>query len=440
MSVPKETGQRSRKMPFLSPSKIYRSFFPRIDRIGRFPLAFTLVFLLPAFLVWGCSKSENTASAAKEASNNPSSTQSITVDVAPVKGHSLERKVEFVGSLMADEEVTVSSEMDNIIERIAVDLGDRVKKGDLLVRLADEELKLKAEEAHFYLKEVMAKLGIDEKIREVSDPAQTTVGKKARADLDDAELSLKRVQSLVEQKIASRQGLDNAETRFKIARENYQAALESVKTLMATLEAKKAWLALAKKKLADTLIKAPIDGAVSERFVSSGEYVKVGNPLVTLVRDNPLKLRGFVPERYAAEIQVGQEVAFVVDAYPAAVFKGKIARISPSSNVDTRSIGLEASIPNDKLLLKPGFFAKATVSTRIDEGVPVIPNAALYTFAGVNKVFVIEEGRVHQRFVKLGVRDGEFVEVVEGVKVGEMVAVSGLNRLEDDTPVIPKGE
>lgn len=403
-------------------------------------LATAAVIVLMSFLVWGCSRSENTASAAKATATSPPAPKSIPVDVARIKAYSLERKVEFVGSLMADEEVTVSSELDDTVERVAVDLGDRVKKGELMVKLADEELKLKVEEASFYLKEVMAKLGIEEKTQMVSDPAQTTIGKKAQADFDDAGLNLKRVQSLVDQKIISRQELDNAETRFKIARANYEAALESVKTLMATLEAKKASLALANKKLSDTVIKAPIAGAVSKRFVSGGEYVKIGNPLLTLVSDNPLKLKGAVPERYAGDIKAGQEVSLVVDAYPAQVFKGKVARISPSSSVDTRSISLEARIPNEKLLLKPGFFAKATVSTRIDEGIPMIPNAALYTFAGVNKVFVVNDGKAQQRFVKLGTRNGELIEVLEGVKVGELVAVSFLNRLEDNSPVLPKGE
>lgn len=234
--------------------------------------------------------------------------------------------------------------------------------------------------------------------------------------------------------------MDNAETRLKIAKANYDAAIESVKTLMATLEARKATLAQAKKKLSDTVIKAPINGAVSKRSVSGGEYVKVGSPLITLVTDNPLRLRGSVPERYSSDIKVGQEVGIFVEPFPGENFKGKVSRISPSSNIDTRSITLEASIPNSKLLLKPGFFAKATLTTQIDEQVTMIPNAAVYTFAGVNKIFVIADGRVQQRFVKLGTRNGELVEILEGAKPGELVATTSLSKLEDQAAVTVKKE
>lgn len=142
---------------------------------------FLTLFVLLLFPGWSCSKTESTASAAKspEIHTTPSTPKSVSVNTVEVKNFPLARKVEFVGSLMADEEVTVSSELDNRIERVAVDLGDRVKKGDLLIKLADEELKLKVDEANHYLTEAMAKLGIDEKKPVVSNPAQTTIGKKA---------------------------------------------------------------------------------------------------------------------------------------------------------------------------------------------------------------------------------------------------------------------
>ncbi len=401
----------------------------------------TLIVLLICF-GWSCSKTEGNSSTAKkpEIQTIPSTPKSVLVNTVEVKNFPLHRKVELVGSLMADEEVTVSSELDNRIERVAVDLGDRVKKGDLLIKLADEELRLKVDEANHFLTEAMAKLGIDEKKPVVNNPAQTTIGKKAQADLDDAQLNYDRISALVEQKIISKQELDNAETRLKIAKANYDAAIESVKTLMATLEARKATLALVKKKLSDTVIRAPIDGAVSKRSVSGGEYVKVGSPLITLVTDNPLRLRGSVPERYSSDIKVGQEVNIFVEPFPGENFKGKVSRISPSSNIDTRSITLEASIPNSKLLLKPGFFAKATLTTKIDEQVTMVPNAAVYTFAGVNKIFIIADGKAQQRFVKLGARNGELVEILEGAKPGELVATNSLSKLEDQVAVTIKKE
>jgi len=179
-----------------------------------------------------------------------------------------------------------------------------------------------------------------------------------------------------------------------------------------------------------------------KRLVSTGEYVRPGTPLFDLVDDDPLKLRGDVPERFAQEIATGQPVQVKVDAYPDVVFDGKLMRVSPAANAENRSITVEAEVPNPERKLKAGFFASANIVTRADDQALVVPETAVITFAGVTKLFVVRDDVVHERHVRVGTRDEHgLVEVIEGLQVDEVVATSGLAKLEDGATVaIRKGE
>jgi RND family efflux transporter MFP subunit len=189
-------------------------------------------------------------------------------------------------------------------------------------------------------------------------------------------------------------------------------------------------------QLAHKRVRSPIAGSVVRRLVSVGEYVRPGTPLFDLVADDPLKLRGDVPERFADEIGVGQAVEIKVDAYPNDTFAGTLLRISPAANAENRSITVEAAVPNAGRRLKAGFFASANIVTRSDDQALVVPETAVISFAGVTKLFVVRDDVAHERHVRLGSRDEQgWIEVIEGVQADESVATSGLAKLEDGMAV-----
>lgn len=398
-------------------------------------LLLALSFALALFL-HGCERNTSAAKVQKRSEEQGA----LPVTVTPVRTQKVQRAVELVGTLYANEEITVSSEVEGRIVSISADLGDRVASGQLLAKIQDTEFRFAVEQTEAALKESLAKLGLENVPPPNFDVAKASPVIKAKAELDDAQVNLKRMKSLYDEKVISAQEYDTAETRAKTAFATYKNSLEEARALVANAYGKEAQLGTARKRLRDTAILAPLAGSVSKRLISAGEYVKVAIPLFNLVQDNPLKLRGMIPERFAPELQTGQIIELKVDALPDKVFKGKLTRISPAAEVASRSFLVEGLIDNSERQLKPNFFARASVMTRIDPNALTVPQQALITFAGVTKVFVVESGAARERVVQTGVRVGKNeVEISGGLKPGELVAISALTRLIDGANVKVSG-
>jgi RND family efflux transporter MFP subunit len=220
-----------------------------------------------------------------------------------------------------------------------------------------------------------------------------------------------------------------------VAEAAVRAAGETVRNIRATISARKASVDLARKKLADARIVAPLAGFIQERSITEGQFLRNNSPVVVIVQNSPLKLRVEVPESSVNYIGPGRPVQFTVDSYPDRTFQGKVSRLAPSVNQQSRTLKLEAVVNNGDALLKPGQFARVTIQTDRREKVLVAPKEALFSFAGLEKVFVIENGKVSERIVRTGSQVDNVVEVVEGVKEGDMVAVSNLGNLQQGREV-----
>lgn len=378
----------------------------------------------------------NSSAAKDDGKTSQAQEAPLPVTIVPVRTQAVQRTIDFVGTLHATEEVSIASEVEGRIATVEVDLGDRITQGQVLAKIDDTAFRLAVEQAEGSLRETLAKLGLEKIPPSSFDVTKTSLVVKAKAELDDAQLNLKRLQDLYEQKVISAQERDTAATRHATTQATYGNAIEEARALVAAAYSKEAQVNTAKKHLRDTVIVAPLAGSISERVVSPGEYVKMGDKLFTLVQDDPLKLRGMIPERFAPEVQTGQRVELRVDAFPGRVFHGTVARISPSSEVTSRSFLIEGLVDNPERPLKPNFFANAAIFTRVDPQAVTVPQQAVVTFAGVTKVFVIDNGVAHERVVQPGVRVGtNEVEIVQGVKPGELVAITGLTRLNDGTAV-----
>jgi RND family efflux transporter MFP subunit len=213
-----------------------------------------------------------------------------------------------------------------------------------------------------------------------------------------------------------------------------------VRSLKASLQDRRAAFELARKKLADAVIRAPIAGAIAERTVQRGEFIRENTPVVTIVRMNPLKLRTGVQEKYANMISKDQIVDFQVEPYPDEKFHGKIAYISPAVDQATRTFTAEILVDNPRYRLKPGFFAKGEILVKRDENVLAVPEETISNLAGVSSVFVINNGVVKQTTIRTGEREGKFIEVLEGLKGDEILAASNLNELVSGTRIGGAGE
>lgn len=332
----------------------------------------------------GCGGPATGAEAAEAKLAEPKAV--VPVTVAPVVVQPSARHVNFVGTLYGNEEVTLSSQIEGQIATLTADLGDEVDAGQLLAQIDDAQWRARLREADAML---------------------------AKAQADEA-----RAQELVGTNIISKQEYESMKTNAAVARAQRDTMTVSIE---------------------HARVAAPLRAAVAKRFVSVGEYVRPGSPLFSLVALDPLKLRGDVPERFAHELQVGQDVQVRVDAFAELTFTGRLSRISPASNPQNRSVAVEALVDNGKRQLKPGFFANAAVVTRADDRALMVPQDAIVSFAGVTKLFVVRDNVAQEREVETGNRGGEgLVEITAGIAADELVATSGLSKLANGSSVTIK--
>jgi RND family efflux transporter MFP subunit len=391
-------------------------------RQGLFGQKSVISFLIFVFVlqVGGCSRSQQ----AKAGSDG----SPIEVRVHAVEQRVVRRPVQAVGSLYALEESTVSAEVEGRVERVLADVGDTVQEGQVLVTLSPVELQYEVQRQQAAVQQVRARLGIGPGDPLPRTPDEVAFVQRAAAEFFEAQQNYNRAQQLHRDQLISQQQLDEAATRFKAARAAHELALQEVEQLKAQLKSSEAALALAEKKLADASIRAPFPGAVKQRRVSPGEFVRVQTPVAVIVRTDRLRARLDVPEKWASAVTTGLPVELRLEAYPGEVFSGHVVRINPAVNAETRSFEVEALIPNPDGRLKPGFFVQATLSSELEEKILTIPESAVYYRYGIYKVYVVNGDRVEEREIQAGGRFDGRLEVTGGVSAGERIAeaVSGV--------------
>ncbi|PYQ77768.1 MAG: hypothetical protein DMG01_13720 [Acidobacteria bacterium] len=354
----------------------------------------------------------------------------ISIDTTTLQRISIQRQVDLSGTLLSPDQARVSSEVGGIILDVPVQLGSEVRPRDILVRLDTRELQLAVDRAESALRQVEAQLGID-RGQDKQPPADDQIAsiRQAIANRDDARNAFKRADQLHGRGLMSQVDYDTSETRLKVAEANYQAAIDGVRSLKASLQDRRAAFELAQKKLNDAVVRAPVAGSIAERLVQPGEYIRENTPVATIVQMNPLKLKTAIQERHAGLIRGGQTVEFFVEAFPDRKFIGKIAYVSPAVDQTTRTFPVEAIVDNPDRVLKPGFFARGTALTKVDANVLAVPETAISTLAGVSTVYVIEHDKARQQQVSLGARQDRLVEIVAGLKGDETLATTNLNQL-----------
>ena len=376
-----------------------------------------------AFVATGCSKPDTAQARSREGT-----AKSVQVEV--VRQDSVRRAVDVVGTLVAVDQVTISSEADGKVSRILADLGDRVTAGQVLIQLDHEKQQYTYEQQQAVLARTLAQYGASDP-EHLPDIEKTPDVQKANADLVQATQAYDRASELFKRTLISQQALDDAKAALQSKQASYESALQNAKNLRASIQASEATMKLAGRQLRDTDIRAPFDGYVEKRLVNLGELVKTQMPVMAVVRLNPLKVIAEIPEKMAPWIKDGQSVALQVDAYRGKTFEGKVSRISPGVNAATRAFPFEALVPNTDTTLKPGTFARVHIESGKVDDVLTLPYSALQYRYGVNRVFVVNGDKLAMRELSVGERMGDRIEIVTGVKAGERVAVTDVDTLSD---------
>jgi len=383
------------------------------------PIVFVLLLCLLGLIASACKSDYQGAARQNRPGDNKAARQ---VKTARVEETPFGETVTANGTLAAFDQSTASVKVAGRLNSITVDLGSVVRQGQVIAQLEPNDYKLRVQQAEAGLSQARARLGLppegaDDKIT----AEQTGTVRQAKAQLDEARLNRERAVRLVEQGIVAKSDYDAADATFKVAQSRYQDALEEIRNRQAVLAQRRSELALVRQQLADTTVHSPIDGIVQQKRASVGEYLAAGAPVVDIVRMNPLRLQAQVPERDASTVRFGQNVRVSVEG-DGKVYLGQIKRLSPVITAQNRMLMVEADVQNDGNL-RPGSFAKAEIVTNDAKMAVTVPNNAIVTFAGIEKVIVVQNGKALEKPITTGRRSGEWTEILAGINVGDQVIV-----------------
>lgn len=365
----------------------------------------------------GCGSHEAPASAATPRDASPP--KEVHIVAASIQPWPVTVRVQ--GSLLADEDAIIGSKLAGRVEKVNVDLGSVVKHGEVMVELDQQELKLLVEQAEAQLKQACAAIGLDPDndetalVLENSPPVMLE-----QALVDEAQAAVARAERLMPTRAMTESEYDTFVAQLKTAQARYRSAINSVSEQISLIGVRRADLALAKQQLADAQIVAPFDALVNARRVSPGAYLQVGQAVMALVRIDQLRFTAGVPEVHADELAVGQSIAIRVAGREEPI-PAKICRVSPTVVQTSRSVRMEADVANEDLTLQAGLFGEAEIVVDPSATALAVPAAAVSQFAGVQKVWIVTDGRCEQRTVRIGRRDADRIEIVDGLADGDTI-------------------
>lgn len=321
----------------------------------------------------------------KEGAAGPAKMPPPQVVVAEARIERVVESLSRVANIQANEMVEIKSETDGVVQDILFEEGQRVEKGQLLVRL--DETKLAA------------------------TLAQT------EANFKLSETSFERSKQLSADQLISQQEFDQSAAAFQVNQAN---------------------LDLFRRQLRDARIVAPFEGVISSRMVSPGQIITKNSIISWLIDSDPVKVEFHVPEKFLGQVKEKQLIEITVEAFPGRDFKGEVFFVSPYVDPTNRTAQVKAYIPNPEFQLKPGMFANLDLTLVVRERSTVIPEAAITQTLTNSQAMVIAvdaAGTAQLRKIKTGVRLVGAVEVLDGLAPGEKVIVEGLQKVVPGAPV-----
>ncbi len=362
----------------------------------------------------------------------------IAVQLGKAETRRVDRTLSATGELMADESVSVAFEVAGRVTKIHTDFGRQVRKGDVIAELDPREYQIQLERAQAMLTQALARMGLDAD-QPGSSATTSPAIRQAEAQLADARSKFESAEKLYKTGDIAQERFFELEKSMAARKAAVDAASNDLRTLAASALSLRADVKLVEKRLTDTVVRAPFDGAVTERMVSPGQYLKENTPVVRLVKADPLRLRAEIPEAATAGVRPGSTLTFTTAAAPGETFNATVQRLNPSLDQKSRTMTAEAIIRNPKAALRPGTFVQVQVVTQRDVPIITVPRRALYSIAGLTKMFAIRDGKAVEYRVPPGTEGEGWMEVPpDSVKAGETVAVSNLAALIDQSPVVAR--
>ncbi|MCE1245198.1 MAG: efflux RND transporter periplasmic adaptor subunit [Firmicutes bacterium] len=364
--------------------------------------------------------------------------------VVPVKAGKavrkpVEEKLDITGSFDAWAEVTLTPQISAKVINVAVEIGSKVRKGEILVTLDPIDYKLQTDLDAANLQEELAKLGLKSTSQKLRSPEDAPDVKKTKAVMVNARINWERNVKMRKEELISDKDVEDSLRDYLTSKADFEAALDNVSQTEASIDSKAASLNISEQKLQYTRIKSPINGYVKTKNVEKGDYATPNASVLTLVQNDPIYLSVNIPQNFISKINKGKNIDLKTDAIPGKVFKGRITDISPAVDPDVRTILVRATIQNPENILKPGMYSNVSLITGYDNEAVVVPVSAIIQEMGETKVYVINKDKdsykVSVRKVTRKQELGDYVQVKGDIKDGDMVATSSLATLVDGAKV-----
>jgi membrane fusion protein, multidrug efflux system len=316
-----------------------------------------------------------------QGSPGPQRAPALPVEALVVKPGHLDNRLIVTGSILSNESLELKSEISGKITKIAFGEGSRVKKGDVLVRINDEEIR-----AQLMKEKYNQKLNQDNEFRQ---------------------------RKLLEKDAISQEEYDNALNR-----------LNTTKADVLVLEA----------QLAKTQLQAPFDGIIGLRYISEGAYITPNAIIATLYNNSPAKIEFSIPSRYSSLVANGKEIFFKVES-DTSRHNGKVYAVEPRIDPETRTLKLRALADNSKGTLLPGQFVELELILGSSENALMIPTESVVPEQSGKKVFVLERGKVKEVMIETGIRTNTDLEVLSGLQPNDTLLTTGILQLRAGMPV-----
>lgn len=422
---------------------------------------FVFAIISATLLLAGCARTDQASAA------SPALPERVTVTIGKATTRTVTASISETGSFVADETSDIAPLVAGRVIATPVNIGDFVKSGQVICELDHrdaqlrlEQAKAQLEQANATVRQMQSRIGFTgqgqfdaSRVPEVA--ASRAASESAQAQARLAAADAKRYENLVATGDVSRSAYEKARTAQETAeaaanaaRQQYEAALNgarqswgAVENSHAGVDAAASQLAQAEKALADTTIRAPFDGFITDRPAAAGEYVALTNKIATIVRIGSMKLHLNIPEQQAARIHLGMPITASVAAYPDREFSGRVSAINPSVDPNSRVFILEARFDNRKGELRPGMFSTAHIQLPGGENAVFVPRGAVIRDKTTDsyQVFAIDNNTARLRVVVIGEIDGGEIRIASGLTGTETVATGSQGALYDGAPVNASG-
>jgi RND family efflux transporter MFP subunit len=339
----------------------------------------------------------------------------MTVELAsPTRGN-VAQTLTVVGNLIGEQTVAVVPKAAGRLEAVYVKLGDPVARGQRIAVIEDQEIREQVKQAEAAFEVARASI------------------RQREADLKFAETNLERSKELFGRQLLPKQTLDDADAR-------YQAAMAQLELTRAQLTQSQARLDELRINLANTIIVSPVNGFVARRAADAGAYVSQNSPVADVVDISLVRMVANVVEKDLRRVEQGEQAKVVVDAFPGETFSGRVARVAPVLDPATRTAQIEVEIPNPGNRLKPGMYARVSLTIEERQNALTVPTNAVVNVEGQRGVFLAENNTAAFKPVEIGIEEPARVEVVNGIREDDRVVTTGAAALQHGDRIVLSGQ